>query len=70
MQYIIDRIENDIAVCEREDDGFEHIALRELPEGAREGSVLVKDGGTWALDLQTERERRARLFELQEGLFK
>ena len=71
MQYIIDRIENDVAVCEREDGGFEDIPLRELPKGAREGSVLVKDGdGAWALDLETEQERRARLFEMQEGLFK
>ena len=71
MQWIIDRVENGIAVCEREDGGFDNIPLRELPKGAREGSVLVKDRvGAWALDLKTERERRARLFEMQEGLFK
>jgi len=70
MQWIIDRIENGIAVCEREDGGFEQFPLAELPEGAREGSVLAKDGGgAWALDLETERERRARLFKMQEGLF-
>ena len=69
MQYIIDRIEGDLAVCEREDGSPEHIPMRELPEGAREGSVLVFAEGLWALDLQAEKERRARLFAKQEGLF-
>jgi len=70
MQWIIDRFEGDIALCEREDGGLEQIPLAELPDRAREGSVLVKGGGgAWALDLETERERRARLFKTQEGLF-
>ena len=69
MQYIIDRIEGDLAVCEREDGSLEHIPMRELPEGVREGTVLVLQDGAWALDLQAEEERRKRLFERQEGLF-
>ena len=71
MQWIIDRIEGDIAVCEREDGGFEELTLRELPGGAREGSVLAKNSdGAWVLDPETERERRKRLFAMQEGLFR
>ena len=69
MQYIIDRIENDIAVCEREDGGHIHIPRSFLPDDAREGSVIAWAGNAWALDLQAEEERRARLFEKQEGLF-
>jgi len=69
MQYIIDRIEGALAVCEREDGAFEGIPLCQLPKGAREGSVLVCENGAWVLDLQAEKERRARLFEKQEGLF-
>ena len=69
MRYIVDRIEGGLAVCEKEDGSLEHIPLRALPRGAREGSVLVCDGGVWALDLQAEEERRKRLFEKQEGLF-
>ncbi|MCL1951869.1 MAG: DUF3006 domain-containing protein [Oscillospiraceae bacterium] len=69
MQYIIDRIEGGLAVCEREDSALENIPLCQLPEGVREGSVLVLRDGAWVLDLQAEQERRARLFERQEGLF-
>jgi len=70
MQYIIDRIEGSLAVCEKEDGSFEDIPLAQLPKGAKEGSVLVFRAGAWALDLQAEKERRARLFARQEGLFK
>jgi hypothetical protein len=69
MQYIIDRIEGNLAVCEREDGGLAHIPLHELPGGIREGSVLRFEDGAWALDLLAESERRKRLFEKQEGLF-
>ena len=69
MQYIIDRIEGSLAVCERGDGAWEEIPLAQLPEGAREGSVLVLRNGAWELDLQAEQERRARLFAKQEGLF-
>jgi len=69
MQYIIDRIEGGLAVCEREDGGFEDVPVRLLPKGAREGSVLAFQDGAWALDLRAEQERRERLFGKQEGLF-
>ena len=69
MRYIIDRIEGGLAVCEREDGGFEDIPLCQLPEGVREGSVLVLQDGAWTLDAQAENERRKMLFERQEGLF-
>ena len=69
MRYIIDRLEGDLAVCEKEDGSLEHIPTAQLPKGAREGSVLVLQEGAWALDAQAEQERRARLFAQQEGLF-
>jgi len=70
MRLIIDRFENDIAVCEKKDGCFEHISRADLPAKAREGSVLICVDGAWALDLQAEQERRKKLHEKQEGLFK
>ena len=69
MQYIVDRIEGNLAVCEREDGGFEDIPLDQLPKGIREGNVLNCENGAWVLDLKAEKERRKRLFEKQESLF-
>ncbi|MCL2301400.1 MAG: DUF3006 domain-containing protein [Firmicutes bacterium] len=69
MRYVIDRIEGALAVCEREDGLFSDIPLCQLPQGAREGSVLLCENGAWGLDTRAEKERRARLFEKQEGLF-
>ena len=66
---IIDRFENGLAVCERADGTFVQVLRGFLPEGAREGSVLQFQDGAWALDLEAERERRARLFARQEDLF-
>jgi len=69
MRYIIDRFEDGLAVLEKEDGALEHIPMQELPEDVREGSVLLCENGAWILDPQAEAERRARLFERQEGLF-
>ena len=70
MRYSIDRVEGGLAVCEREDGALEHVALGELPEGAREGSVLRRDcAGAWTLDPEAEQERRAKLYRMQEELF-
>ena len=69
MQYIIDRIEGGLAVCERADGILVHVPLQELPHGVREGSVLHTRDGACEPDLQAEKERRSRLFAKQEGLF-
>ena len=66
---IIDRFEGDLAVCETE-DGLVRILRADLPTNAREGSVLVRMDNAWVLDLHTEAQRRARLLEMQEDLFR
>jgi len=69
VMIIIDRFAGDIAICEIEEGGHEHVSRAELPAKAREGSVLVWVEGKWALDLQAEQARRAKLLKLQEDLF-
>jgi len=68
-QWVVDRIVDDMAVLEREDESFEHVSAAELPKGVREGSVLVRYMDTWQLDQWAEHERRAKLKKLQDGLF-
>ena len=46
MEYLsVDRIENDTAVCERDDMSVVELALSSLPQGTKEGSVLKVENG-------------------------
>jgi len=66
---VIDRIEENIAVCEIGDKTKE-IPLSDLPKGVGEGTVLkiTKDG--YVIDKKAEIERRNRIFEKQNNLFR
>ncbi len=66
---VVDRIEGGFAVVESEDGSHRNIPLDELPEGTREGSVLVKTEHGWELDLEEERRRREKAAELTRKIF-
>ena len=57
-KWIIDRIEEGLAVLEY---GFDSIIcpITNLPEGVREGSVLIKDGMNFLLDASEETAARS-----------
>lgn len=61
MKITIDRFENGYAVCECGDGGFRRVPVSDLPEGAREGSVLLFVQGKYSLCGREERERRSRM---------
>ena len=44
MYIVIDRIEEEIAVCEIDEEVYRHIPLCELPKGVQEGDVLSVTG--------------------------
>ncbi len=54
---IIDRFEGDIAVVEA-DDGFLEIPRSQLPPEAKEGDVLVRCCGGYAVDKDVTEQRR------------
>jgi hypothetical protein len=62
IMVIIDRFEEDFAVCE---DGDSRIEIRRslLPAEAREGDVLVREGGAWLIDTGATVQRRADIAE-------
>lgn len=66
---VVDRIEGDIAVMELEDGSHEDIPLDELPDGVREGSVIIRTERGYELDPAAEAERRRRAAELTRRLF-
>ncbi len=70
MMFYVDRIEDNLAVCEAADGEILTIPIDALPDGTREGSVLEQDqSGVWRQNLEEEARRRNKLFELQKDLF-
>lgn len=59
MRYIVDRVEGDVAVLERDDLAFEDVPLTELPEGTRAHDCLELEGGEWRYDPQRTERRKA-----------
>ena len=58
-RYIIDRIEDGIAVleCQTTNEIIE-VPKSELPKTVREGHVLVKDGDVYSIDREATQQRR------------
>lgn len=72
MAYItVDRFEGDIALLELEDGSMIKMAVADLPNGAKEGSVLgFDDNGNLTVDRDEEKRRRSHNKQLQDRLFK
>lgn len=65
MKWIIDRIENDIAVCELPNGKTVDIDIGALPLGVKEGDVL-----TVSVDKSETGERKEKIDRLMNSLFK
>lgn len=71
MKYTIDRFENHYAICECETGGFIRIPTEKLPQGAREGSVLLSiKSGVFSLDTNLEIKRRQDMKDRLSSLLK
>lgn len=71
MTYIVDRIENGIAVLEDDNLNRREVPAKLLPPDTEEGSVLNSNtDGTFILNKEETDRRRKRLFNLQQNLFK
>ncbi|WOC33403.1 MULTISPECIES: DUF3006 domain-containing protein [Caproicibacterium] len=67
----IDRFEGTLAICEDADGKFFGIESAELPQGAKEGTVLKIDDaeGTLAIDEEETARRRKKNARLQNDVF-
>lgn len=70
MRYIVDRVEGDVAVLERDDLEIVDVPLSELPEGVRQHDCLEEDGGAWRIDRDRTAERKRRIEEKMRKLFR
>ncbi len=65
MKWIIDRIENNIAVCELENGEMLDVKISALPKGIREGDVI-----NLSVDETETNERKERIDKLMNSLFR
>ncbi|MDE6469908.1 MAG: DUF3006 domain-containing protein [Eubacterium sp.] len=65
MKWIIDRIENDIAVCELENGTFIDVKVNALPKDIGEGDVI-----TILIDKTETEKREEKINKLMNDLFK
>lgn len=71
MRLILDRWEEDKAVCEQEDGRTVILERTALPSDAVPGCVLVKDAaGAFRVDVQETEKRKQRIHALQQKLFR
>ena len=71
MKYIIDRLEEGIAVCENELKKLISIPKDLLPDGLKEGDVLEEQEGRFLRDEQgTEARRKEMRKKLMEDVYK
>ncbi len=69
MKYSIDRIEENIAVCEGDDGCVLKLTLDELPKNIREGDIIEKTKLGFVIDANETQLRRKKTAKLQRNLF-
>ena len=68
MTYIVDRIEEDIAVLQDEQEALHPLPLTALPDGVRPGDVVQSGGDGYRLAPAATAARRERIRHLQDRL--
>ncbi len=62
MNYAIDRIIDNIAICENTENGEKlELSLSVLPDGIKEGTLITKQDDKYILNPSEELKRRARI---------
>jgi hypothetical protein len=69
MRLIVDRFEGSYAVCEDEEKNMVSILKAELPDDAKEGSVLICDNGIIYVDNAQTAERAEKIKKLMDDLW-
>lgn len=69
MRYIIDRLEEGIAVCENELKKMISIPKEHLPQDIKEGDLLSEDDGIFSIDKEATDKRRSQMRKKLMDLF-
>lgn len=69
--FSIDRFENNFAVCENRETGeMVNIPITNLPENAKEGSILKFENGKYILDIESTKKEQQEIKNLVDNLFR
>lgn len=69
MEYIVDRLEETLAVCETESREMISISLDLLPSDVKEGDILMEKEGVFTVDAGATSKRRERIRKKMTDLF-
>jgi len=69
LRVIIDRFEGKYAVCEKDDRTTINIEISKLPDGAKEGDVIVLGKEKIFIDQSATEERKNRLKKVMDELW-
>ena len=69
MEYYVDRLDTDKAVCTCENGETCLVSREELPDDVFEGCVLREENGAFFVDLARTEARKSALLALQDSLF-
>lgn len=70
MTYCVDRIEEEIAVLERDDKTFFHVPTSDFASDIREGDIVfLRTDGKYEKDKEKTAARKAALYNLQKNIF-
>lgn len=71
MKYIIDRIENDIVICEnQESKAMENFHKNLFPSEIKDGDVVIKENDKFIIDKAETKEKKKAIEELMKKLMK
>ena len=71
MKYIIDRIENDIVICEnQESKAMENFTKNLFPSEIKDGDVVIKENDKFIIDKAETKEKKKAIEELMKKLMK
>ena len=69
MKYSVERIEENVALCEDDLGKTVKLKLDELPENIREGDIIVRTENGYTIDSDETSVRRKKMAEMQKKLF-
>ena len=69
MELIIDRFEDEYAVCEDENKKILNINKSKIPKQAKEGDIIIYTDGKYILDKEKTLNRKKYIEELKKDLW-